>query len=635
MKVTCSILQPYIFAEHGSKTYEVPYCHGSVTYDFVNPIGPRFIDCKPGSYEAIIENFIRRDFGCQPIKKDDLMILIGGIGTGKSTTLRISYDKIFSESRKCSNSKNKDFICDKRPILIKFDFNDLEGGDANDCEDNDNDDEKLWNFISACINGSLKYHLSVEEEVGYFWKWCLEQSRLLGNSIHLNKFFSEHDKYIDAFCKKDFFISEDETLNYLIRQRGNFFRESCSEAIAWYRVFSLAYALNNKKFIDENCNCLHLLFDNADHLTPTLQKKAVKFAILLTSILCARTIISIRPLTWEKSVHGHILYQEELHYSPGVCEVIAKRIDACISRKTGDLNELQIKSLEKLKEHFIGRDPHERIHHTFLSQLIESTSGISVRFALRNLCNMLASPIILRQPLGDRFLKDIKVSEITRALFFSDLDKINIDAFDNIYIVQGTLRDDQILIKPRILYFINYHQNSSTIAELFKFTEKFFYNENDVINAINSLLRTTRPLLWCENGYKINDTNSKGRIILTPIGYKYYESLYGELYYDEVCLAQNTNHSVRLEDIYDFHKRLTNQDIKEIKKCIDEFGSLTYHGFYPKDIQHMSMSLIHWRKLVIGLKKRDEKNEWSTLIIDKKRENWIINQIQKCLECNF
>lgn len=221
--------------------------------------------------------------------------------------------------------------------------------------------------------------------------------------------------------------------------------------------------------------------------------------------------------------------------------------------------------------------------------------------------------------------KKIKVSDLAKAFFFGDTDTIRQDCFENLYQANNQSRTDFILIKSRILDFIYRICNlTSPITEVFDFALMFNYDETVVISTLNEMLRRSRPLLWSEDGFKIENPKSKARIMVTPIGKGYYERFFGEYFYDEVCIAAGPKTNVTPRAVYDFHTKLTDQDLKEIQDFSKKYGSILYRSIYFDDMP--GMSFLHWQKLQVGFKWRDNYAS-DQIVFDPKREEWLRAQI--------
>ena len=603
--------------------WEIPledYNPGRVSYDWTSPTGPEYLYRNSQEYEEELESFILRDYGSEGIPYSrDLLVLVGGIGTGKSTLLSYTYRRIFMGPRKCSRSQTVKKICDFEPNFIKFDFDEY---DTTIPLSEDKQLEALWNYFAVRIRDEIKTLDNEIEEVGGFWYWCLHTKKILVSSPELHKFFNRLEHKITCLAKNRQYTSlnKDELIVSLTRERDELFKSFSSHAHAWYVVLLLNYNIHNR---EGSCRCLHLIFDNVDHIYPDLQSTVVEFAAKVTSLLGARGIISIRPLTWTASLHANKLLPRQHHFAPDAIGVINSRINKCIA--SGDLTDTEVAALQAIKNNI------SRTRPTILRTMLTVSSGISVRFCLRNFQNMLLSPHLYEGTIDSEFLSpnNIKISDLAKAFFFGDLGSMRNDSFDNIYQTKHQNRVDYILVKPRILDFM--YRVSNYIAEIvdvFDFAMRF-YDKSVIKTALDEMLRRSRPLLWSEDGFTIKDVKSKGRIMVTPIGKGYYEKFFGEYFYDEICINSKSITNVTLREVYDFHTKLTDRDLIEIESYSARYGSISYRSIYPPDMP--GMSYLHWKNLKVGFKWR-YTNARSEIVYDPQREEWLSAKIKVAVD---
>jgi hypothetical protein len=197
----------------------------------------------------------------------------------------------------------------------------------------------------------------------------------------------------------------------------------------------------------------------------------------------------------------------------------------------------------------------------------------------------------------------MKASEFARAYFFGDGDAMITRAFENLYRVGRDTRLANRLVKARIIDFISRIGGGITrLGKLEHSLSPFGYDHNLVCKALNELLEEVRPLLWANEGHDTFQMTPAAEICTTPIGVGYYESLFGQLYYDEVCIAKNSRDFVAPDRIIAFHKDLRSQDETEVKLYLRKQTAHKYLSIYPRE--SLGISVVHARKLHIGLAKR-------------------------------
>lgn len=586
------------------------YVHGTIAYDWRK--GGDFTRCKPWYYENMIEAFLRRDRGKPRQPVDNVLVLVGGIGTGKTTTAKRCLDRVMKKPRLCSACPAEDKICRTQPRLLELDFEFWEEG--TESKSRIKEERRFWNFVAARLAQNEDDELQAEEEVTKFWNWCLGRVKLLERSINIHNFLNSVKPMVKAVIQNKPLagLAPKTILQTLLARREDFLNSIDPQDLVWYSAFSLSYLRASR---DHKCRCSIIFFDNVDHAKPYLQQLAVDKVVLLSEIIPARTLIAIRPLTWERSIHGHYFVRTEPHYSPAAASVVGKRVGRFLRKSRpaeGYRNALKVYTKMMLS----GKG------NPLMYRMFFATSGVSVRWALRNFTNMLQSPFLDGLPeAGDPF-QGMRISALARAYFFGQRQSFIPQSFENLYSVGRNTRPDYRLIKPRILDLAcRVGGGQYVIAHIFQALSKFGCPEEVVQQALNDLMRRTRPLMWSAEGFKCEDPQSKALLAVTPIGWGYYRALFGEVFYDEVCIQAGTTETVDARSVYDFHQELTAQDLREIQFCSKDFGSIAYYSYFDKEVT--SISVVHCRNLLKGLGKRIKQDGF----YDPKREEWIRDRV--------
>jgi hypothetical protein len=317
---------------------------------------------------------------------------------------------------------------------------------------------------------------------------------------------------------------------------------------------------------------------------------------------------------------GNQLLRVENHVGPAPEKVLMRRVKTAIAEKR--LSSEETDYLMHLAEMMTDDRTHK-----LTAQMFSATCGLSVRWALRNFENMLQSPLLGPPPIGGVALDDIKVSQIARAYFWTEHQSVSRHAFENLYQIDGDKRVEYRLIKPRALdVLFRAGRGRITAGQLLE-TLLCFGNEEDVIiHALTELMFNTRPLLWSEVDIRFDPSSPQGRIGLTPIGQRYYNLLFGELYYEEVCLATSLTHDIPLEEIYQAHVDFTARDFDEMRFAMDA-GGKAYYKFYS--LADCALSLVHWGHLKEGILKRvDTAPHW----FDPQRDHYIRAEVHELLQ---
>jgi len=586
------------------------YCEGQFTYDW--ELGTELAPCEPGSYEKLLVDFFSHDPGSTD-PTENLMIVIGGIGTGKTTAIRRAISQAAALQRKCSLATTT--TCGHAPRQFIFDFRTDE--DKVELGDRTVAEEKLafWNHVASELETKAEGLLSPRGEVTNFWRWCLTQKRLLDLSPTLYQELASVKLSIRQSLDSDESVWPMEILlRTLFAARERLVQKFTKQDLAWYNAYMIKFATEQKV---ADCRCNYLFLDNVDQLHPDVQRLAVETTVILSEVLPARSMIAIRPLTFKRSVHGYNIIQMEKHRSPPIIEVLKKRIDAFIV--TGELTDSEAVALRSILAVMTGddRDP-------LLRTLLDATSGYSIRFALRNFSNMFDAPTLASVPDSDAGIDEMRVSRFARAFLCGERKQPIPHAFENLYAVDGDPRTDNWLVKPRLLDILcRRRKGSTTIVQLTAILQRFGYSEDILRAAINELLLRTRPLVWSDDGITCRSLESPAKIAATPIGWRYYRDLFGEVYYDEVCYPTDAVTVGGIRGVYEFHQKLCDQDLAEAVGARERYGSILYYGLYSSDMP--GLSVLHARRMLKGIPKRIKQ----TGVYDPRRDEWVANRLRK------
>lgn len=587
------------------------YCPAEQGFDW--QVG-KPIAVSPGVYEDMLEAFLQRDPGADDWPGENFLVLVGGIGTGKSTALLRARNRVLNTPRKCSLCSTVE--CSLVPKVIIFDFDSWNPSGDVFVQTLHKEEEEFWNYVAARLSTANDITMSPEEEVVQFWSWLLTKETLLSHSFYIHRSLRALSSHIHAARQGASLAGWNPAavLNVLIDQRTVIINKMTSEDLAWYTAYTLIYTSERAV---KPCPCRYLVLDNIDQAGPTIQKKAVDFVFNLGRLLQARTVIPIRPLTWIRGMGANQLIRVENHIGPALEKVLLRRIKTAIEEK-----HLAPEESEYLLE--LARIFTDERAYRLTTEMFRATSGLSVRWALRNFENMLQSPLLGPPSAGGIPIHNLRISQVARAYFWGLNQSISQHCFENLYQVDGDRRVEYRLVKSRVLDILHRTgRGSSSVGELLETLLAFNYPEEVVVQAINELMYNTRPLLWSEVGLRFERAHPHGRISLTPIGNSYYETLFGELYYEEVCLARSITDDVTLEEVYGSHIDFVARDLVEIKQAM-EAGGKTYLKFYSQE--DCALSLVHWAHLKEGIMKRtDPTPSW----FDPAREHKIKEDVSQ------
>ena len=587
---------------------------------------------KPvGSYENKLLEFMSRDV--HSIETNQLVhIVIGGLGTGKSTTLTRCYNIFLSQEIVCPKDRQKSRPCERDKLLIVLDFERwTEHLSIEELRNPEEYKDKLWNTVAGRLNSYTHNALPIEEEISEFWYWCCGETDILEESNEIQRFFQKISPKLKAFMDKvDYFgIDGNDLLSNLAMERELFMSNLegyDSRAFAIYCLLRLKYILEKDNAL---CSCTQIFVDNLDHVVPEGQIIVANFAQKLAGYLGVRTTIAVRPLTYERSIHAHMVDIRTYHKSPDPCEVVTERIKTFIRHHENNLPAQFRKDLEHLRILLSAK----HVPRSAVSLILDATSGLSIRNALLYARDFINSEILYDYKTGLLSLRNRKTSDFVRALFFGSQQSIDIKKFEILYAVNGDHRISYALIKPRILDFlIRVENGKTTVRRIFNFMS-YFLNDDEyeeehweeiVRVALNELMLRYRPLLWSQDGFSVEEgcESSNGFIEVTHIGRGYWDFLFGELLYEEVCLSSHEGKLISIEEVVAFHKLLTDRDMVEIKCCKNKIGRRGYNRYYPQEGM-VSLSLYHWEVLNRSLNIRLKEDYETIPTLDNKRDEWI------------
>jgi len=586
---------------------DLPFCQGKTGYEWTASTAPRIVNISSsGDYENSIRGFIGFGAAAKAAGHNNVLVIIGGAGEGKSTTVEWSLRSALRTQRICTRTEQPCLI--DRPI-ISLDFRRFDKTYFDEAAL-----DQFWRHVVGEIGRSSELQSSFEFD-GYvrFLSWCSTKNEIVCQSEVLQNFLGANRDAIQCYLtgKAHFTYSGDSLLGYLDIKRQGLFHDMRAEDRAWHDLLRLGYVWSKG---EGKCSCPLFLLDNLDHLPPKLQCEAVDTGILLASVLEAKVIIAIRPLTWEHALHGQFLVEKKVHFSPDIVEVVQSRLQSIRDASHDDFVRQCIERIETLLQN----------PGTKLGEMVRCTSGLSVRFALRNVYNMLESPILRRYLATTSGSEGMTVSDIARAYFFGESSTIVSHAFDNLYSVGRHQTTNSLLIKTRILHYVGIiREGTASHGDILKFCSKFGYDMGDVKQAIGELMISTRPLLWYSDEWDPEIDKVHARVLITPIGLQYFETLFGEPYYLHVCLAKGRDGPPKLDDSIEFDKKLTDVDLEEVTRFVKKYGSDQYVRNYEGVT---CLALKHSRKLVAGLGTMF-RHRAGTVAFDPKREHYITEKL--------
>jgi CHAT domain-containing protein len=535
------------------------YIVGTEHYDWYTSKNDikKYSSRKDQRYEEQIYDFLHTQNNQFPI-----LILRGGIGSGKTTTIRYCISKNNMEyCKQCRES------CDSEPYIIYIDFTTIpdnvfvESRSRSPLNSNE-----VWNRIEAVL-GSIIYEMSKKDEVTAFWRWLCQRRKRIDTG-DLRGVLDAYKDEIELQKKTDDLISECRKLHM-----GLSLEEKCL-----YWVYMMAYFCRSKPY--SWCNII--VFDNFDQLYCDEQQLVFRFAQKICSFVNCKIIIPMRPLTMAQNTSGAKLSMFLDHCSPRLMKLLEKRL------KEYRKKEHSIKEVSIILDSLIKRINKQKV----IQDAIMSTCGNYCRYAIRNIVNMLLNPNL---PVD--FKKNLNIfnkPELTTDIFFeayycSNNNFLNIKQYPNLFDLVGTTEPGKRLIQIRILHYLYCAvQYKSNIQAIINTMNLFDYSIDLILLAINNLLTRRRELIW-SNGtysYKQDSFESSTDIIqLSPIGVGFYTNMINDPHYIRECVFSTTGRREKGLDAWvptvrEFMSELVENDKKEIENVVRLSGQRVYRQIY-------------------------------------------------------
>lgn len=565
-------------------------------------------------YEKTISKFIEN-----PVEEINhpLLIIIGGIGTGKSTTIQFALE----DANICLGCAPKELCSGDHPLMIYIDFFKEESEvDKPAAADNIEDleieyedkpqitESDFWLFIKQALDIFIDDNLEPNEEITKFWPWLLgDPKRLVFDELYAKL---HHNKYLF----KD--IASNSTQLYKIR--NDIFLEFSSENVCKYKLLQLAYIRRN---VEGKCNLL--IFDNIDSLPPRLQRKTITFALKACQILNSKAILPMRPHTFELNNHAASFMEVIDHWTPDIFDVLIRRneIFSTYNQTASNISVYMKKLIDVISV------------NSYRKEIFLATSGSSSRFALRNLYNLMVSPLIVTSN-NFKCCETMGSNEFYYAFFCSEVSyqRMYERNFTNLFNLRINHRSSYYSnIKLRIIYFLQKAENKGLmIKTLTSELLNYGYEEIEIISAINDLMLNRKPIIWSNNvlQYDQNNIFHNHYILITPLGIEYYQKALKHIYYFRECIVSQDkkreykmqNWLIRCREVL---YKLESLDYKETYHYLTQMPEDSYKMYHDG---YNSITSILWSKLHDSLV---NFSRISGVTFDLLHEEYIKNNIKR------
>lgn len=593
------------------------FCPGEYHWDW--RVNHAFVHVvEQGGYEAALGQFLSSKQAPDEEPRGDLVIVIGVAGSGKTTAVRRAIKVAQGAPRACCRGAQSG-ACNAEFPVLQFDFSNWQPEPGRRAADFHKQEEKFWQRLASSLETATPDAIRADEPHG-FWHWLSQTNSLLQANETIERLITPRFREVEAIReeKEKGGRTVEQMRELLNEEQMTFLRTASNGDRAWYRLLRLAYAYDEEGGA-ESCGCLLAWLDNIDQCDPRLQRLGIDFITRVADTLRCKALVTVRPLTWQKTGYGtHILRMLD-HEGPKPLSVIQRRAESCLATLEPGAPEVR-----RIRAALAALS--ERANDRLIPQFFEWTCGPSVRNAIAIVANALQSRAIREAEIDNTGTLLLRHSEMARAFVFGYLDAIDENTFTNLYRTQTSNAIEQQLVKPRILDLVARHfAGQVRVKDIAKWLQCFGYTENQIVEAAAELLTETRALLWYEDGHQIEDLNSQAELRITPLGTNYINHLFGEYLYEELTVAKSARDNVSVGRVVDSHKERTAQDFLEVQAFVRNHSGIVYASLYPSNI--VSLSLMHWGRLQRGLRGRASHEE--SAILDPQREDYIETTVQQ------
>lgn len=568
-------------------------------------------------YEETLQKFV--EFPSAGTVEHPLLIIVGGIGTGKSTTMKY----VLEISKKCHKCTT-DELCDKsKPLVIDIDLFEETSDPSDNVKDSDDkildriidNFDEFWTIIAKKLDTYLT-KLSRKEEVIEFIPWV---NKIKGTPSALYRFYDDNKELY-----KEVVVHSPELIKIYYEIRSKLTLED----LCILKTFQIKYLRREFKNF-----CLFIEFDNIDSCSPILQRKALDFAIKACQTLNARAFIPMRPLTFSINTHAHNFSEVMDHETPDIFDVLERRA----TFMKDDPNVKRKPELIILQKHLcnlidaIKKNP-------FRKDIFMKSAGISSRFGLRNFYNLCLSPLIITNPDGTNNIDSLDNNLFYQAFFCNeehedgtiDSNFLAESNFNNL--IKVTIDGNKFklsTIKFRILLYLFHSSNGVSLKILSGILQKFGYDDYEIVEAFNSLIKKRTPLIWSDTfeTYDIYHLFENHTFYLSPIGRNYLTVLMRSPYYFRECIfAYNQNRIYDkiawLNSCKDNLRKLEEMDLNEIMHFCDQTSPDYYKSLYDID---KAVGTFLWKSLQQPL---SELGADVGFIVDYQHDSFIIKKLK-------
>jgi hypothetical protein len=564
------------------------------------------------------------------------LVLLGGMGSGKSTTIKYLNSKFWQDY------KVKICNLDADSHLLQT-----------DCSENIVM-KKLVRYLSPEMDDLI----SPEEEITKMWTWAMCNDT---NTHPAKNVLSDAQSKLRSTIGNTW-RSESEAAIAVRKEALSKLHQDPFDNLD-YQALRVDYYLS--------CRCAGdrsrflLVLDNADPLPPRTQHYIFTYASRFQTASRCKMLVSLRPLTYSSNLQAaNRLIEVVEHIGPSVIDVIRKRVEQKVLPR--DLRKLTVTVNDEGRSYRPVQDAEARqwlqdIIRTISEvkpagpkgepnarSFIEGICGRSLRSALIVAPKIFGSPVAPPLPVGEATSQRQRVRDhdIIRAIvdgwhgyYQGDPKRVTDNIFD-----LGSNDSRSCTSKIRLLKkLMASHNKVITVGELRQHLAYFGYQDKLILDTVNNVMSQSKRLAWSDSVpyYETLDGYQNTRIQLSSAGEYYVEHAMFNLEYvqgvhvdvllprDQTLQHDPRKFADRLSSLELFIRYLHLQDLEEVKRMlrnpqedyIDVYGTTLFSidivGALERQIRNVANALLRSGKT--GKERREDitntVDRWASLLV--------------------
>jgi hypothetical protein len=470
-----------------------------------------------------------------------VLCVVGPMGSGKTTTLNYLLGILGRiDCAACENKAN----CINQRLLATIDFRQLGYGQFSQAQSDSQDADQLLQELIREICRELyarcREFVDDEEEFRIFWDDLISRYKSHADPEVGPVARRLLDEYPELYNQAGTSLLE-------LPSRESLLDDLKSKDPLWYlKYIILLWRHLIRVLYEGRRECALVVLDNLDGLMPHLQRQVLDFVMRSAHQQGPTFIIAVRPETRMRQGLAEALVDVVNQEGPSPTDVVLDRLD----RFKGNPDEFYDAKLGLTQEQFsLIRDFLCRMFseyapngNTFL-EFVNRAAGKNIRLAL-----------LLAQGLFFVSIADMSNPEVTQHFLVRSCVRQEQPQFkasikspiENLFHTSGVVDDARLLLKLRLLKYIDSKGEQCALSVLRSTFVLFGYEEEWIKLALNEMLRYECQLLRSDgyDVYRKDWGDEQETLYLSEIGKAYIRHLvYDTNYIQEVMLDCRVNES--------------------------------------------------------------------------------------------